>query len=127
MDFAISFIELLLAFLALLSPILLLLSVLIVAAAFVAKRYEKWSLLNTLYWAAITATTVGYGDMRPLHRPSRIMAVLIAVLGIMFTGVIVSATVSAATHALEIHTDQGTIERIKTRLKEKQMREALER
>jgi len=52
-----------------------------------------------LYWAFITVTTVGYGDIRPVARLSMILSVLIALTGIIFTGVIVALAINAATIA----------------------------
>ena len=62
---------------------------------------EGWSRFESFYWAFITATTVGYGDLRPLRRGSRIVAVLIAFLGLMLTGIVIAVAVHAATLALD--------------------------
>jgi len=47
----------------------------------VAGRKEGWSRFDSVYWSFITATTVGYGDIRPVKRASKISAVVIALLG----------------------------------------------
>ncbi|WP_370980870.1 potassium channel family protein [Agaribacterium sp. ZY112] len=122
MDFTISFLKMLYIFLSLLSPILIFLSVLILILAFIAGRREGWNFLNTIYWAAITATTVGYGDMRPLKKLSRMIAIAIAILGLMFTGVLVAATVSAATQSLDMHMSEQTIKQIKDKINEKALK-----
>jgi voltage-gated potassium channel len=47
------------------------------------------------YWSFITALTIGYGDIRPDKKSTRILSVIIGMLGIMFTGIIVAATTKA--------------------------------
>jgi voltage-gated potassium channel len=42
---------------------------------------------------------VGYGDLRPVNRTSRIVAILIATMGLTFTGIIGAVAVHAATFA----------------------------
>ena len=39
---------------------------------------ESWGRFDSLYRAFITATRVGYGDIRPVARLSRVLSVLIA-------------------------------------------------
>jgi hypothetical protein len=39
--------------------------------------------MDIFYWSFVTATTVGYGDLRPVKNASKISAVLIAFLGLM--------------------------------------------
>jgi voltage-gated potassium channel len=61
---------------------------------------EGWSRFDGFYWSFITATTVGYGDLRPVNRRSRIIAILIAFLGLTLTGILIAVAVQAATLAL---------------------------
>ena len=61
---------------------------------------EGWSRFDSFYWSFITATTVGYGDLRPVNRRSRIIAILLAFLGLTLTGILVAVAVHAATLAL---------------------------
>jgi voltage-gated potassium channel len=65
-------------------------------------RREGWPRFDSLYWSFITATTVGYGDIRPTKRASRIIAILIAFLGLLLSGIIIAVAVRAATLALEV-------------------------
>jgi ABC-type transporter Mla maintaining outer membrane lipid asymmetry permease subunit MlaE len=44
-------------------------------------RIEGWSGLDSVYWFFVTATTLGYGDLWPSQRKSKIIAILIAFLG----------------------------------------------
>jgi voltage-gated potassium channel Kch len=49
-----------------------------------------------LYFAWVTATTVGYGDISPTTGLSAFVAIFDAILGIVLTGIIVSIALSAA-------------------------------
>jgi voltage-gated potassium channel len=62
---------------------------------------DGWSRFDRFYWSFITATTVGYGDIRPGTRRSRIFAILIAFLGLTLTGIVIAVAVQAATVALK--------------------------
>jgi len=64
-------------------------------------RLEHWSSEDAVYYAFITATTVGYGDRHPTQRGSKFLAVVIALTGLLLTGVIVSLALNAATFAFE--------------------------
>ncbi|EKF73749.1 Ion transport, K+ channel [Alcanivorax hongdengensis A-11-3] len=64
-------------------------------------RLEGWPRHEGLYWAFITALTVGYGDRRPSRRSTQALAVATAVVGIMFSGIFVAVTVAAATQAFQ--------------------------
>ena len=67
--------------------------------SFVGRR-EGWSRLDTIYWSFITATTVGYGDLRPVDRRSKLVAIVIAFLGLILTGIVIALAVQATTLAL---------------------------
>jgi voltage-gated potassium channel len=49
---------------------------------------------DALWWATVTATTVGYGDVSPVTLEGRVIAVLLMVTGIGFIGVF-TATVAS--------------------------------
>jgi voltage-gated potassium channel len=83
------------------APLLLSLGLGIGLLGYVVGRNEGWSGFESLYWSFITATTVGYGDLRPLKRASRVLAILIAFLGLMLTGIVIALAVWAATFALK--------------------------
>lgn len=112
MDFLLSFLQVLFWGLYLIAPILLLLFLIINILGLIVGRIESWTKFDSIYWAAITALTVGYGDIRPLHKVSRTLSAVIAILGIMFTGIVVAITVEATSHAFEEHIGSEKIELI---------------
>ncbi len=69
----------------------------------IAGKKEGWTAFDSFYWSFVTATTVGYGDLHPVTRTSRLVAILIALLGLTFTGIIIAIAVHAATFALTAH------------------------
>jgi voltage-gated potassium channel len=77
------------------APILLGLILIISILAVVIGKREEWSISNSLYYGFITATTVGYGDFHPTQDRNKLVAILIAILGLMLTGIVVALTVEA--------------------------------
>ncbi len=43
----------------------------------IAGRQDRWTAFESFYRSFVTATTVGYGDLRPVNRRSRIVAIII--------------------------------------------------
>ena len=96
MGFTIAFIKLFFLELLLASPLLIFLILLIALIGLRIGRREGWSRSDSLYYAFITASTVGYGDFRPQHGRSKFMAIVIAGLGLLLTGLVVAMGVHAA-------------------------------
>ena len=82
-------------------PLLLSLAAGIILLGFSVGKKEGWSRMDTFYWSFVTATTVGYGDLRPAKNASKIASVLIAFLGLMMSGIVVAVTVHAVNLALD--------------------------
>jgi voltage-gated potassium channel len=85
------------------SPLLLSLALVVTALGQIVGKMEGWSLFDSFYWSFITATTVGYGDVRPEGRMSRILSILIALVGLTLTGILIAVAIHAATFALAAH------------------------
>ena len=54
---------------------------------------------ETLYFCAITALTIGYGDVVPTSTLGRIDAVLLGLIGMVFTGLVLAAAVRGVQEA----------------------------
>ena len=117
MEFALTFIQLFFLLIYFVAPLLLFLCLLIVVVGLWVGRIEGLSKFDALYWSFITATTVGYGDIRPLKKISKILSVLTAMVGLMFAGILVAVTVSAATTAFEKHVDINVVLEIQENIK----------
>jgi voltage-gated potassium channel len=85
------------------SPLWLTLGTTVTVLGQLAGKKEGWSRFDSFYWSFITATTVGYGDVRPTKRVPRIFAIVIALVGLMLTGILVAVAVHSATVALAAH------------------------
>ena len=105
MEFTLNFIAFFLQAIYLLFPLLLFFILVIVLLGQIVGRIEGWSKFDSFYWSFITAITVGYGDIRPLKKSSKAISIAVALVGIMFTGVIVALTVTTATEAFKKHFD----------------------
>jgi len=97
MDFTLIFTKLFVVGLWLAGPLLLSFMLGIIVLGLIVGRKESWSKFDSMYWAFITATTVGYGDIRPMQKVSRVLSVLIAFIGLIFTGMMVALAINAAT------------------------------
>ena len=71
------------------------------------------SIPRSIYWTIVTITTVGYGDIRPIKKRSKILSIVIAFIGLVLTGIIIAVAFKTATIALERHGNEQIIERIK--------------
>lgn len=86
------------------SPILILLAAMISGIGLWIGHRERWKPVDSVYFAFITATTVGYGDFHPKSNPSKYAAIIIAFIGVLFTGIIVAIGINAAeTSFITIH------------------------
>ncbi len=109
MTYAITFIKLFFLFASVVSPILLLLTVSILVLGLIVGRIENWKRSKAIYWSFITATTVGYGDVRPTRGLARFISVVIAVLGLILFGIIISVSVAATDYSAKQYADQEMI------------------
>ena len=77
--------------------ILVLVAVIAFSGALIA-RFDRIPLEDAIYFAFITAFTVGFGDVTPQSRGARIVTVFLALFGLILVGV----AVAVAVHALDI-------------------------
>lgn len=77
------------------SPIFAVMALIIGVLSVVIGRREQWSLGDSLYFGFITALTVGYGDFRPTRRLGKFLAIIIALFGLITTGILVAVAVEA--------------------------------
>jgi len=82
-------------------PLLVFLALWIAGIGLVIGRREGWSRSDALYFSFVTATTLGYGDFRPTRRSTKFLAVTTALIGIIFTGIIVAIALHSATRAFD--------------------------
>ena len=57
-----------------------------VEEAGIMKKY-----ITSLYWAVVTITTVGYGDITPTNKTEYLFALFCIILGVTFHSFIISA------------------------------------
>ena len=78
-------------------PIVSLLLGMIVVLGVVAGVREGWSIGESIYFAFVTAMTIGYGDLAPKSFFARTAAVVIGVCGVLLTAMIAAVAVKALT------------------------------
>jgi voltage-gated potassium channel len=77
--------------------ILILFGVIAVSGALIS-RFDRIPLEDAIYFAFITAFTVGFGDVAPHSRSARVVTVFLALFGVIIVGI----AVAVAVHALDI-------------------------
>ena len=101
MKFSQQFLEVFLPDIFGLAPLILTLLFLIALMGLVVGKLERWSFVDSLYLAFITATTVGYGEIVPTKPLSKTLCIIIALVGLLLTGIIVAAGVHAVDEAYQ--------------------------
>jgi hypothetical protein len=61
---------------------------------------ERWPLGDGLYFAFVSGLTIGYGDLVPQAALARILAVSIALCGVLFAALVAAVGVRALQAAL---------------------------
>ena len=105
MRFSIDFMRAFFVFLRHFFPIWGAIAILISFIGFlIAQQETELETTEALYFAWVTGTTVGYGDIVPTLGITRLLAIIVAILGVMFTGIIVAMAIEAAKIAVENNT-----------------------
>ena len=73
---------------------------LIVIGAVVITYVEKMPFGDALYFSFVTGLTIGYGEIVAKTLLGRLVALLIGLIGIVFTGMVVAAAVRAVQKSL---------------------------
>ena len=81
--------------------VILVLIALIMAGAAAVTLVEKMPFADTLYFAFVTGLTIGYGDIVLQSPFGRLVAILIGLIGILFTGLLVAVLVHAVRESFE--------------------------
>lgn len=84
-----------------LAGVFVLFSVIICLAGLLLSRLDTIPLEDAIYFAFVTAFTVGFGDMAPKSRGARIVTIFLAFFGIILVGIAVAVAVHAIDIALE--------------------------
>jgi voltage-gated potassium channel len=108
MEFTLSFLRVFFMDLVHAAPLLVFFIVLISFIGYLIGKIEGWSIGESLYHAFINATTVGYGDFRPSRKSSRILAIVLAFVGIVLAGMVVAIALHSADYAYgEVYKEIG--------------------
>ena len=81
-------------------PLLVFLGIAIALLGLAVGAGAGWSRPDSVHWSFTTATTGGYGDVRPAKPASKILAIVTALLGLVLTGIIAATALHAGNIAL---------------------------
>ena len=48
--------------------------------------YERWNVIDSIYFSTVTMTTVGYGDLKPLNMENRVITIFYILFGMIVSG-----------------------------------------
>jgi voltage-gated potassium channel len=101
MELMYDFVRLFVLGLTYVSPLLLSLILIIIVLGLIIGKREGWTGSNAVYFAFITATTVGFGDFHPERKLSKLLSIVIAMVGLIFTGIVIALALHAASEAFK--------------------------
>ena len=124
MRFSIDFIKALYVLIRALFPIWGGIALIITLSGIWLADLEELPVTEGLYFAWVTGTTVGYGDIVPTNGLSQFLAVCVALLGIVMSGIIVAVALEAAKLSIE---QNGSLDALKSATKQQLEEKASER
>jgi len=107
MAFSVDFIRIFFYGLSLIAPVILFLAAWIIILGQLVGRMESWTRFNAFYWSLVTAMTVGYGDLIPKRKTSKLLSLVIAFIGLILAGITVAIALEAAKQAFEKNSSLG--------------------
>jgi len=81
-------------------PIFSSLLILIMALGLVIGMREGWGIGDSVYFSFITVFTIRYGDITPQYPLTKLLAVVLAAVGFLFTGILVAISVEALRYTI---------------------------
>ncbi|WP_413627188.1 ion channel [Fructilactobacillus vespulae] len=81
--------------------ILLVVISILVVASLLFSLSENISFDKSLWWSITTSTTVGYGDISPVTKIGKLIAIVLMLVGISFVGILTSTFTAYFTHEEE--------------------------
>ena len=81
-------------------PIFSSLIVMIMVLGLIIGFREGWTIGDSLYFSFITGFTIGYGDITPTYPLTKLLSVILAGVGFLFTGILVGIAVEALRYSV---------------------------
>jgi voltage-gated potassium channel len=82
----------------------------VLAAATAVSALEDWAFGDAVWWAFVTTTTTGYGDLSPVTATGRVIAVVTMFVGIVGIGVIVGRIAAVVIRTQDDFTHEEQVE-----------------
>ncbi len=90
-------------------PVFSMLLILIMSLGLVTGMREGWTVGNSFYYGFITAFTIGYGDLAPTYPLTKFLAVVLGLVGFLFTGILVAIAVESIRYIIKGKTPLNTM------------------
>jgi len=89
-------------------PVFSMLLILIMLLGLITGIREGWTIGDSFYFAFITAFTIGYGDLAPTYPLTKTLAVVLGLVGFLFTGILVAIAVESIRYTITGKTPLNT-------------------
>ena len=71
------------------------------ALGLVVGYFEQWPLTDSFYFTFVTGLTIGYGDVVPFRLGTRLIALVIGLIGVLLTGLVAALGVRALQETMQ--------------------------